>query len=148
MITLFFEKLADENRGRVSLIHVFPGIIITPGYKNSQNPTWWKIAYVFISPLLRMMSTSKEDFGTRAVYLALPEFPPKPADGKAVTEGSTPQVAVGSNSIRGSGAYMIDNNGDSCPEKEVYKKLRQQGMTETVYQHTLSVFARAQGKYS
>jgi hypothetical protein len=38
MKTLFFETLAAQNKGKFALVHIFPGLVLGPGFNDPGYP--------------------------------------------------------------------------------------------------------------
>ncbi|OQO13930.1 hypothetical protein B0A48_00805 [Cryoendolithus antarcticus] len=132
MKTLIFEHLAQKQyEGRVSCVHVDPGIVITPSYTSNTNPWWFKIAYFFAAPILKIfLATSEEEIGHRIVFLA--------TSGRYAAKGHTNEgeVAKGTDGARGSGAYAARNNGEVFDVKRHYEKLKWEGFGDKVVEYT------------
>jgi hypothetical protein len=55
MKTLFFEALATPNKGKLALVHIFPGLVIGPGFKE-EYPAWFQFLWKWIStPLVYLL---------------------------------------------------------------------------------------------
>lgn len=148
MTTFFMETLAERHRGRLSLVHVFPGLVMTPGFDNDRLPTWFKLMWRWgAAPIVRaFFSVPPRECGERILFLATPRFPARGTGtatkdgGAAATEGDA-GVAVGTDGKRGSGAYAVDWDGEIIPTTEkAYGKVREGGMARKVWEHTMGAF--------
>ena len=144
MKTLFMEALAKQNPGHLSLVHVYPSLIITDAFGKMDVPWWLKTLLGLSLPVLQPFTEKPEVFGERVLFLASPHFPAQeskdPGDKSSDTDGS---VATGSDGVRGSGAYAVDNRGDPIPAakaQKAYQNLRAEGLPSKVYEHTMQAF--------
>ena len=133
--TMAFEHIAKEHRGHVSLVHVFPGIVVTPGYSDEGHPWWFKLAWRCVGPVVqRLQAISAEESGERVLYLATGKF------GTAEQHAQRGKLAKGTDDAQGSDAYAIGKDGESVALKTDYRKLRQQGFEQMVWEHTCKAF--------
>lgn len=148
MTTLFMENLAQQHPGKLSLVHVYPGLVVTDAFYNAGLPTWFKITVRLSVPFVRPFTTPPEECGQRILFLATPRFPARQVIESTATtkrEEASPndeatEVATGTDGIRGSGAYACNSTGDIIPLKETYKKLRMEGLAQKVVDHTMKAF--------
>ncbi|OJK05076.1 hypothetical protein ASPACDRAFT_56477 [Aspergillus aculeatus ATCC 16872] len=42
MHTWFMEQLAERHRGRLRLVHIFPGLVLGPAFANPELPAWFR----------------------------------------------------------------------------------------------------------
>ena len=146
MTTFFMETLAGKYRGQLSLTHIFPSLVMTNAFSVDMLPTWFKVIWRLLRPILELFSVQADEIGERIVFLATPRFPAQQdtGDGKvdSAARGSVTQVdvAMGSDGSLGSGAYRVNWNDETIPEKPVYKKVREQGMAAKVWVHTMAAF--------
>ncbi|KIW50163.1 hypothetical protein PV05_11778 [Exophiala xenobiotica] len=134
--TLFFEKLVAQYPGKLSFCHVFPGLVHTPGFKNPELPTWFKVVFPIVGrPLMWVFGTSHAEAGARTLFLATPRFPAKGA-----REDS--DVAVGADGQKGSGVYTVWSDSETMSREEVYKKtgVDKEELREMVWKHTMGAF--------
>lgn len=145
MTTFMFEHLASQYPGKLSLVHVFPGLILTDGFQ--KMPAWFRFVFGALTPILRFFVTSLDECGERVLFLASQaRFPPKGtsvdrADG-AVTDEV--HVAVGTDLTVGSGAYGVSLDAEVTPEarmRKTYDQLRADGAGDVLVAHTEKVFA-------
>ncbi len=87
----------------------------------------------------------EEECGQRVVFLASPRYPAMMTsggggNGTAEVDGvGDLKVATGSDGKVGSGAYMVNWNGETIPVEKAYKGL-EAGMAQKVWEHTMSAF--------
>ncbi|MCJ1398810.1 hypothetical protein MMC11_002011 [Xylographa trunciseda] len=148
MTTLFMENLAERYPGQLSLVHVFPGLVITNAFYNAGLPTWFKITARLAAPIMRPFTVKPEECGERILFLATPRYPAREAiesgtnakRDEVSANGRGAGVATGTDGNRGSGAYACKLDGEVIPLKETYKKLREDGLAKKVWDHTMKVF--------
>ncbi|KAF2025514.1 hypothetical protein EK21DRAFT_103910 [Setomelanomma holmii] len=52
MKTFFFEELAAENAGKISFVHIYPGLVDGPNFYNADvNPLWFRVVWRIVKPL-------------------------------------------------------------------------------------------------
>jgi hypothetical protein len=143
MTTLFFEKLADRNAGKLSLSHYFPGLVQTPAFQGTDVPAWLRCIFSLLSPLLRLfiMVPAKES-GARVIFHASPRFPERASnrEGKRPAKVDDIHIATSSDGVLGGGAYRTNWNNELVPVGKNYPKLRKDGVSELVWDHTQKVF--------
>ncbi|OAG19124.1 hypothetical protein CC77DRAFT_1032508 [Alternaria alternata] len=120
MKTYLFEALAEKHAGKISFIHIYPGLVDGPTFLSPVNPLWFRILWRVAKVLM-------------AWYMTSPE---------SDKEGN--DVAFSSMGERGGGAYAVGQRGDE--KKEVsYAKLRQSDTRDRVWKHTMGVLEGVQG---
>ncbi|RVX73082.1 hypothetical protein B0A52_02208 [Exophiala mesophila] len=150
MTTFMFEHLASQHPGKLSFVHVFPGLILIDGFH--KMPLWFRFIFQALTPILRLFVTSLEECGERVLFLASQaRFPPKGTlcndtivtDGVAESSHKLP-VALGTNLTLGSGAYSVSLDAEVIPEaqmRKTYGQLRADGADQVLIAHTEKVFA-------
>ncbi|EMC93566.1 hypothetical protein BAUCODRAFT_125417 [Baudoinia panamericana UAMH 10762] len=141
MKTMYFERLAEQHAGKLSLVHVFPGLVIGPSFQNPSFPLWFKILWFLLEPIARLlMNTAPEVSGMRHLFLATSRYP---ARGQvAQTEGDTDlDVAVATDGVRGGGAYSCGQTGEINNIQQAYVELRKKDFADQVWEHTHRVFS-------
>jgi hypothetical protein len=80
MHTFFMETLAEQHRGQLSLIHIFPGLVLGPGYESPELPLWFRrlCRWVLIPLFGRLITVKPEDCGDIMLSLASSRYPPRP----------------------------------------------------------------------
>ena len=141
MTTFFMETLAERHSERLSLVNMFPGLVMTDAFSNAGLPTWFKLTWRLGAPIIRRFSMPPEECGQRILFLASPRFPPRLTErDEATAIGGDTEVALGTDGDRGSGAYAVNSDGETIPLKVTYKKLREERMAEKVWDHTMRAF--------
>ncbi|KAK6434531.1 hypothetical protein LTR95_009281 [Oleoguttula sp. CCFEE 5521] len=132
MKTLLFEHLAHKQYpGRVSCVHVDPGMVITPSYTSKTNPLWFKVVYFFAAPFLKLfIATSEDEIGHRVVYIA--------TSGRyaAKHQGVEGDVVMGTDGVKGSGAYASRSNGEVFDVRQHYERFRRERLGERIVEYT------------
>ena len=149
MTTLFMEKLAVENTGKVGFTHVFPGVVITPAFGNQDLPRWFKAVWFIMEPIAKLtMAVSPEEIGERVVYLASQRYPPRNSQPSEEKGGLS--TAMSTDGVRGGGAYACTHDGETVDVRAKYKVLKDQKMDQKVWDHTLAVFReiKSDGKFT
>ncbi|THX78770.1 hypothetical protein D6D04_05547 [Aureobasidium pullulans] len=144
MKTLSMEKLAAQNIGKVSFVHVYPGLVITPAFGNQDLPTWFRAMWTVAKPFVKYaIAISPKEIGERILYLSSSAPPPK--DFHAPHAGDkTIKLAMSTDGIIGGGAYACKHDAETIDVQEKYKSLRASKVDEKVWEHTLSVFSQIQ----
>jgi hypothetical protein len=97
MTTIAFERLSRENPNP-SLVHVYPGLVVTPAYKDPSLPLWFRAVWVLAGPLVRnVMSVPPEEAAKRMLFLASARFAPLNSGGvndSAIALGTNRSVGV------------------------------------------------------
>ncbi|OQO15209.1 hypothetical protein B0A48_00592 [Cryoendolithus antarcticus] len=113
MKTLLFEHLAQKQ------------------YPGRTNPLWFKIIYFFAAPFLKLfIATSQEEIGHRIVYIA--------TSGRyaAKHQGDEGEIVMGTDDVKGSGAYASRSNGEVFDVNKHYEKFRREGLGEKIVEYT------------
>ena len=143
MTTEFLEHLAIQNPGKLSLVNLFPGLIITPAFNSPDYPMWFKMAWFIASPFAKMIAVTPEEAGQRVLFMATDRFPTKSAD---QSEKSSTEVATGTDGTVGSGAYACNNDGEPTPDSKrakAYKGVERDKFSKAVWAHTMKAFDAA-----
>ncbi|KAJ9642103.1 hypothetical protein H2204_002472 [Knufia peltigerae] len=140
--TAFFETLVAKYPGKLSFCHVFPGLVHTPGFKNPDLPTWFKVVFAVVGrPLMWFVGTSHAENGARMFYMATPHYP---AGGGSApkTKGDEESFAMGADGKRGSGVYLVFNDNGTESREKVYAKspVKKDELREMVWRHTMCAF--------
>lgn len=132
MKTFFFEELAEKHAGKISFVHIYPGLVDGPGFYIESNPLWFRIAWPVMKLLLSWYMTSPEVCGQVMVFLATKRYP---ARGNVV-EGI--EVAHSSQHELGGGAYAVGQRGDESKGVS-WVKQRRENIEKKVLRHTAEV---------
>ena len=137
MTTFFMEAVAARHPGKLSLIHYFPGMVMTDLAYKSPIPGVVKMLWRYImAPISKRRAIPLEECGARSIFLTAGKFAP---------QGSH---AVGADGRIGSGAYRVDFDGETLPLNEDARHLREGGIIDMVWDHTMKTFdeIQTQGK--
>ena len=119
MTTMAFERLSREN-SNLSLVHVYPGLVVTPAYKDPSLPLWFRAVWGLAGPLVRVaLSIPPEKAAKRMLFLASARF--APLKGGGVNDSA---IAVGTNGSAGSGCYAVGEDSDTVKHTKGYDGLR------------------------
>lgn len=147
MTDLTLEHLA-QRAPEVSFVHDYPGPVES-GFGRELNGWLMRVAiavFKFVGPLFYVPS---RESGERHLFFATSAvFPPvSGADSGSVPVPDGVDVATGTDGVQGSGVYALKWTGDSAGTKslETLKSLRNEGMRELVWEHTMSEFKRVTG---
>ncbi len=148
MTTFFFEQLAAKHPGKLSLTHYFPGIVLTPAFHDKSLPFWFRVIWSVVGPVVVLfMGVPHKESGERVIFLCSPRYPPRSetdvAGGSKSHDGL--QIATASDGVVGGGAYRAYWNGENVDMDKKYPKLREDGMAEKVWKHTLRAFEVIEG---
>lgn len=140
MHTLFLESLADQHRGKLSLIHIFPGLVLGPGFQSPELPLWFRRVWRWIFvPFFGWWLTVKPTVcGDRMLSLASSRYPPRPVDDSGPAQAG--DVILGTDGKPGSGAYSLTYTVESNYNAKAYEKFDKDEMRKKVWDHTLRAF--------
>jgi hypothetical protein len=148
MTTMFLEELSKRNAGKLSLSHIYPGLVMTDLIHHSEFSSWVGVLWNWlIAPWARFLAVPKTETGERLVFYTSPRFPARPGAGAeehAKSVGDVP-VATSTDGVLGGGCYTVKWNGNIYPTKKQYTKLRKEGLSEKVWKHTMDVFKTVEG---
>ncbi|KAH6984340.1 hypothetical protein BKA56DRAFT_546602 [Ilyonectria sp. MPI-CAGE-AT-0026] len=134
MKTFVFEELADKHAGKLSLTHIYPGLVDGPGFSSPDMPTWFKFVWKILKPLAWLYMTSSDDCGQVMVYLATSNFPAKGTVDSAKATLSTKEEA-------GGGSYGVGQRADAAKGFR-YERLRKEDTSKRIWDHTMEVLDR------
>ncbi|EUC37257.1 hypothetical protein COCCADRAFT_1841 [Bipolaris zeicola 26-R-13] len=131
MKTFIFELLAEQHEGKISFVHIYPGLVDGPTFLSEENPLWFRILWRVLKPLASWYMTSPEVCGQVMVSLSTGRYP-----AKGTLAGD--KVAFSSQREMGGGAYAVGQRGDE--RKEVsWAKARRDDTAKKVWEHTMGV---------
>ena len=146
MKTLFMEYLAEQHRGKLALSHIYPSLVETNALYDENLPKWFKFIWRWlVAPFKQWLTVPPDECGARIVLLSTPRYPPRQTGTTGNVEAATTiedgvEIAMGSDGVRGSGAYALNWNGEPKEIKKAYEKFRRDEMTEKVWLHTMRAF--------
>lgn len=150
------EQFATKDPG-ISFVHSHPSVVETG--VGRELPLWARLGLKVFTPLVKVFAVPIEETGERQLFIATsPMFPPgKPTtkdgkgdapetavigtteSGKGVRREVVP-IATGIDGQVGSGAYLVEWNGEITGKMGLLEKYRQQGAPKTIWEHTMGVF--------
>jgi hypothetical protein len=135
---VFFEKLAEQNPGKLRLVHIFPGLVQGPSFDGPDNPAWFRFIWKWIVvPVFgRWILVPAEESGQRMLSLASPLYPPGGAD----KSSNQADAMVGMDGKPGSGAYGLTWNGENNTKPTRYAKMDKSEFSKQVWEHTNKAF--------
>ncbi|OAP65432.1 hypothetical protein AYL99_01404 [Fonsecaea erecta] len=146
MHVLFMESLAHRHPGadtKLACIHIFPGIVVGPGYQSTELPRWFRVVFHWVLlPLFgRWLTVPPSECGERMLSLASPALYP-PARGATSARGGEGEggAIVGTEGSPGSGVYSLTWNGESNFNPKPYQKFDREEMRTKVWDHTMRCF--------
>ncbi|KAF2667935.1 hypothetical protein BT63DRAFT_457237 [Microthyrium microscopicum] len=133
MKNFIFEELANKHAGKVSFVHIYPGLVDGPGFYHPDHPLWWKIVWRLVYPIAWLAYiTSPEVCGQVMVNLATERYPAKG------NQGGSSDVEMATNGELGGGCYGVGQRGDSGNKKgKSFVKFRPEGITKKAWDHTM-----------
>ncbi|KAK8039359.1 hypothetical protein PG993_007770 [Apiospora rasikravindrae] len=152
MHSMYMSKLAEIHAGQLRLIHIFPGLVLTPAFHNPTYPAWFRflfnrvLAPLFLAPFV---AVNPVESGQRMLSLASPVLYPATAtpgagnDNSRGNESGKGGTVKGMDGRPGSGAYSLDWKGDDAHNRKVYAKLGDDGvesLKKQVWEHTNKAF--------
>ena len=145
MKTFLFEELAEKHAGKISFIHVFPGLVDGPTFYSDVNPLWARILWLLLKPLFFWYITAPEVCGEVMVYLATQRYSAKgtmKAGGESKVIGG---VAYSTQRELGGGAYGVGQRGDEMKAVS-YAKVRKTDTAKKVWDHTMETLTKIEKK--
>jgi hypothetical protein len=143
MKNLMFEELAEKHAGKLSLTHVYPGLVDGPGFYNPDMPTWFRFLWRLLKPISSLYMTSAEDCGLVMLHLGTSRYPAKGtsqgADNRTVGGIEIAKSTLGE---LGGGSYAVGQRGDVGAKGISYEKVRQEGTSKQVWDHTMETLTR------
>lgn len=152
MNSLALEEIASRHPS-ISCIHVFPSVVITPGYSIFCADWYFPLPFVFMYmaiPIIKLFAVSMEESGKRHLFHATSaRYPPAslrdpPGGGVALPKGV--KVAHGADWKEGSGCYLLNYNGETIGDRNLLEEYRKRGFGKIIWEHTQEVFDRVLGR--
>ncbi|KAF7935918.1 uncharacterized protein EAE98_002138 [Botrytis deweyae] len=147
MTTFFMEKIAEANPGRISLMHVYPGVVMTDMLEKGGVPRWLKWLWRFgVGPVMRFWETKGEVCGERILWLMSERWRPRDAGGDLEQSQEREDDLRGVELVKavdgtpGGGMYNVGSVGERYPTPKMYKKYKEDGVAEVVWKHTMDAF--------
>jgi NAD(P)-dependent dehydrogenase (short-subunit alcohol dehydrogenase family) len=141
MKTLSFEYLAQKYPGKIALVHVFPGLVLTDGLRFL--PKWMQLTFYICYPLLKLTTTPGPEVGERILFLTSPVRFPAAGQEPAKQAGTKLEVAMGTDLKIGSGAYAVGITGMAADAEKMHKaydKYDKDELRRKIVAYTLRAF--------
>lgn len=129
-----FETIAEKHP-KIGLVHVYPSLVITPGFDNNPLPPLIKIGWKLAAPAAKLFSVKPDEIGERVLGFTSARF-----GGQQETETLETDAAESTNGKVGGGAYSVKHTGQVNEIASIYEKLRTSGFKEKTWEHTSSAF--------
>lgn len=136
MKTFLFEELAKKYEGRLSLTHIYPGLVDGPGFYSPDMPSWFRWIWRIFKPIARNFMTSADDCGLVMAYLATSRFP-----AKGQTLGAKVEAEASTKDEVGGGSYGVRQRADA-PKGVRYEKVRKEDTAKRIWDHTFETLDR------
>ena len=145
MNDLMAEEFASLEQG-TTFIHSNPSIVMTPIAR--ELPMWARVSWKVFKPLISPFTVSVDETGARQLFIATSAmYPPAElhegvpfASGVPIPKGlGTARVGNGK-----AGGYIVDWNGDITGKESILQDYRNQGLSKTIYEHTMAIFGRVE----
>lgn len=148
MKNFLFEELADRHAGKLSLTHIYPGLVDGPGFYSPDMPTWFRIVWRLLKPLAALYMTSADVCGDVMLYLATARYPAKGGIGEGAESEMVGGLQVARSTLGelGGGAYAVGQRGDVGAGGKSYEKVREEGTSRQVWDHTMDVLTGIEKK--
>lgn len=130
--TSFFEELAQRYREQLRLVHIFPGLVVHKGMYSTDNPWWLRFVFTKVLPFFGM-DMDLNEVGHRMIALASISNYPALSREETVTSKS---AVKGTDGEPGSGAYALNEKGESAYPAKRYDCLDKQNLREKIWNHT------------
>lgn len=137
--TLFMEQLQKQHP-RISFVHTFPGLVRTNLLQTEHFGPVFKIFinWIVLPTIGRFVFASQEDAGARHLFAATSPM-------YAAAEPAEAMAVAGSNNVKGSGVYTLNENTDSVQNDKVLGPYRENDMGQKVMEHTMAEYERILG---
>ena len=145
MKAFLFEELARKNAGHLSLSHIFPGLVDGPTFYSNDMPTWFRYTWRVMKPFASVGMTSTDDCGQVMTYLLTSRYPARGTvdkENKNANDANGAGVAQSSDGVIGGGSYSLGQRGDVPAKGPTYGKIRQEGVAQKVWDHTVETLER------
>lgn len=142
MKTVYMEYLATQYAGKLSLSHVYPGLVVTEAFGSPSLPWWFKIAWKLLGPVIsRFVAVSADETGDRMMFHATSSSA-YPAMGQSpeITGASKVAAVKGTNGSLGGGAYGLTWTGEPSVSG-AWKNVNKEALAQQVIEHTDRAFA-------
>ena len=142
MKTFFFEELAEQHAGHLSLSHIYPGLVDGPVFYSPEMPYWSRFVWRLLKPLAKLYMTTADDCGQVMLYLATSRYPAKgTVTGSGETVAGGVKMATSTDAELGGGSYTVGQRADES-KRIAYEKVRKEDTRKLVWDHTMETLGR------
>jgi hypothetical protein len=145
MKTFMFEELAAQHAGKISFVHIYPGLVDGPVFYSTVNPWWFRMLWPPMKLLLSWYMTSAEDCGQVMLYLATARYPAKGLVGDGGEHGDVRAIACSTQQELGGGAYGVGQRGDALKVVS-YANVRKYSTAKEIWDHTTGILLKIEKK--
>ncbi|OBT81263.1 hypothetical protein VE02_10153 [Pseudogymnoascus sp. 03VT05] len=147
MNSLMTEEFS-KRQPATTFSHSYPSVVDTGLAR--ELPTWARAATKLLTPFMAAFAVSLEETGARQLFIATSGvYPPAKtvendtlASGVSAPKGlNTPML--GGSTVAGSGAYLVNWNGDATGKQKLLNEYRAGNVGATIWDHTMGIFERA-----
>lgn len=140
MKTMAFETLAEKHPG-VAFLHLYPGLVVTPGYKKNPMPLWFRASWKVLSPLAKATFVKPDEIGERMMSFVTSErFASSASAEREKANGGGVTPAKASTGKIGGGAYVAEYKGEERGTTKHYDELRAKGFQKQAWEHLMLAF--------
>ncbi|KAF2491813.1 hypothetical protein BU16DRAFT_530240 [Lophium mytilinum] len=141
LMSLFFEAYKNQpGNEKISLIHLFPGIVGGTGLAIKGLPGFVQFLMNWtVVPLMKLFGQTPEESGERVLYAATSDKFRRVQAGDA-SEGA--ELEKGTDGKAGSGVFLVQGDSSVLTENKKLKEYKEAGKADFVYKHTLEQYER------
>lgn len=132
MKTMAFEAMAEQHP-EIGFVHVYPSLVITPGFDNNPLPPWIRLGWKIAAPAAKLFAVKPDEIGERVLGFTSAQF-----GGVEETQALKVDVAASTNGKGGGGAYSLKHTGQVNEVGSIYENLRASRFKENTWEHTMS----------
>ena len=140
MKTMLFKTLAERHPG-VAFIHLYPGLVVTPGFKKNPMPLWFRVVWQIVSPLAKITFLEPDEVGERMMsFITSGRFVGLAWSEHAEVNGNSITAAKATTGKIGGGAYAAKYTGEEYSTTSHYDELRSEGFQTKAWDHLMTAF--------
>ena len=146
MTTFFLEELSKQPENeKIVFVHLFPGLVTDTGLSQTEHfgaVTKFLLGWILL-PLLKPFGYTSQEVGERVLFAATTRSFQRLDAGASAEEGV---ASKRSNEQSGSGIYLVQADSSTVEAPKIFREMREQGIGQKLYDHTMEEFARIGGK--
>ena len=140
MKTMVFETLAERHPG-VAFIHLYPGVVVTPGFDKNPMPLWFRATWKIVAPLAKIVFLKSDEVGERMMsFITSERFVGSVWAGQEKVNGGSVASAKATTGRVGGGAYAAKYTGEEYGTTDHYNELRAKGFQNKAWEHLMMAF--------